>query len=199
MKSPKHVLAVAALLLGAGGMIAQTTSDGTSSAGTTSGTSTTGTGTTSDGSTSGGTTSGGTTTGGTTTGGTMTGDDNDSGSGHGKGAGNANGKGNGGAAGKSGDDHGKAAPHTPDPHSSDVAKAVQAVLQKFDANRDQFIADRKALLDQLAAAKTEAERKAILEQLKAENETEKQQKEQLGKEIRDELRTMRQQRKSGGG
>jgi hypothetical protein len=109
------------------------------------------------------------------------------------------GKGNGGTAGKSGDDHGKAAPHTPDAHSSDVAKAVQAVLQKFDANRDQFIADRKALLDQLAAAKTEAERKAILDQLKAENETEKHQKEQLGKEIRDELKTLRQQRKSGGG
>jgi hypothetical protein len=158
MNYPKHLFAVAALLAGAGGMIAQTSSGGTS-------------------------------TGSTSTGTSSTGDDHGSGKG----------KGNGGAAGQSGQDHGKAAPHTPNANSSDNAKAVQTVLQKFDANRDQFIAQRQALLDQLAAAKTEADRKAILDQLKSDQEAAKQQKEQLGKEIRDELRTLRQQRKAGGG
>lgn len=69
------------------------------------------------------------------------------------------------------------------------------MLLKFDASRDQFIADRKALLAKLEAAKTDAERKAILEQLKTENAEQR----GLGKEIRDELKKVREQRKSGGG
>lgn len=69
------------------------------------------------------------------------------------------------------------------------------MLLKFDASRDQFMAERKALLAKLEAAKTEAERKAILEQLKTENAEQR----GLGKEIRDELKKVREQRKSGGG
>jgi hypothetical protein len=131
--------------------------------------------------TTGGTTTGGTTTGGTSTGGTTTGtDDGDKGKG-------------------SSTSHGKANPHTPNPNSSATAQAVQTILQKFDANRDQFMAERKALLDKLAAATTDADRKAILEQLKTDLQAEKEQRSQLGKEIRDELKNLRQQRKSGGG
>src|SRR5437016_3802368 len=89
---------------------------------------------------------------------------------------------------------GKAAPHTVNEHASDNAKAVQAVLQKFDATRDQIIADRKALIDKLQAAKTDAERKAILDQLRTENSDQR----ALGKEIRDELKKLRDQRAKGG-
>ncbi len=96
-------------------------------------------------------------------------------------------------------DHGKANPHTVNAHASDTAKAVQTVLQQFDANRDQFIAARKSLLDQLAAATTDAQRQAIIDQLKQEQQTEQAQREQLGKQIRDEIQTLRQQRKGGGG
>ena len=126
--------------------------------------------------TSGGTTSGGTTSGTTTT--TTGSTDDDS--------------------GHSGKGRGKAAPHTPNEHASDVAKAIQAALQKFDATRDQFIADRKALLDKLAAATTEEEKKAVIDQLKADHQAEKDARKQLGKEIRDELKSLRQQRKNGG-
>lgn len=157
-----------------------TTTGGTTTGGTTTGGTTTG-GTTTGGTTTGGTTTGGTTTGGTTTGGTTTGSDSM------------------GNHGKSGESHGKAAPHTPNPNSSANAQAVQTILQKFDANRDQYMADRKALLDKLATATTDADRQAILDELKADKAANKEQRTQLGKEIRDELKTLRQQRKSGGG
>src|SRR5438105_4732480 len=58
---------------------------------------------------------------------------------------------------------GSAAPHTPDEHASDVAKAVQKVISDFDAKRDEHLAERKALIDKLQAATTDAERKAILD------------------------------------
>jgi hypothetical protein len=200
MKKPNRILPLAALIvLTSSGLIAQTSGSTTGGTTTTSGTGTTSSGTTSGGTTttSGGTTttSGGTTTtsggttGGTTT--TTTGDDHD---GHGKPAAGSTG----GTTTGTGGDHGKAAPHTPDDHASDNAKAVQTILQKFDANRDQFMAERQALLDKLQAAKTDAERQVILDQLRAEQQTEKDQRKQLGKEIRDQLKTLREQRKGGG-
>ncbi len=88
--------------------------------------------------------------------------------------------------------HGKASPHTLPANASDNAKAVQAVLAKFDASRDLFMAERKALIEKLNAAKTEAERKAILEQLRTENADQR----ALGKEIRDELKKVREKPKS---
>lgn len=89
---------------------------------------------------------------------------------------------------------GAANPHTANPNASERAKDVQAALQKFDAERDAYIAERKALLDKLAAAKTEAERKAILEEIRAA----KADRPQLGKEMREELKKLREQRKGGG-
>ncbi len=91
--------------------------------------------------------------------------------------------------------HGKGNPHTPNANASAVAQAVQTMLAKFDANRDQYMTERKALLDKLATATTEADRQAILAQLKADLQTEKDQRTQLGKEIRDQLKTLRK----GGG
>lgn len=168
MKAPRHLLAIGTALLFGSAGLFAQTA-GTTTGGTTTGTTSTGTATT--GTTVDTTT--GTTTGGTTTGGTSTGDT---------------------TTGK----RGKANPHTPNAHASDTAKAVQSVLQRFDENRDKMIADRKALLDQLAAAQTEAERKAILEQLRTEKEEAKQQRTQLGKEVREEIKKLREQRKAGG-
>jgi hypothetical protein len=94
---------------------------------------------------------------------------------------------------------GKAHPHQVNPNSSAVAQAVQTILAKYDATRDAAMADRKALLDKLAAATTDAERAAILAELKADKQATKDAKAQLGKEIRDEIKTLRQQRKNSGG
>lgn len=104
-----------------------------------------------------------------------------------------------GGAGASGQAHGNAHPHTVNSHASATAQAVQSALAQFDATRDQFITNRKALVDQLAAAKTEADRQAILVQLHAEVQAEKDQRTQLGKQIRQEMMTLRQQRKNSGG
>jgi hypothetical protein len=82
-------------------------------------------------------------------------------------------------------------PHTVNENASDQAKAVQGVLQKFDAQRDAMMAERKALLDKLQAAKTDAERKAILDQLKAEQKTNIDEQRALGKEIRAEMKKLR--------
>jgi hypothetical protein len=177
MKARKILLAIGtALLFGASGALAQTTSGGS-----TSGSSTTTSGTSSSSGSTGST--GSTTSTGTTGSTSSTGSTTSSDSTH----------------GKSGEPHGNANPHTPPANASAVATAVQAILQKFDANRDQFIAERKTLLDQLAAAKTDADRQAILTQLRSELQTEKDQRTQLGKEIRQELQTLRQQKKGGGG
>lgn len=93
---------------------------------------------------------------------------------------------------------GKASPHTPNENASDTAKAVQGVLLKFEAKRDQAIAERKALIDKLQAAKTDAERQAIITQLRTETQAQKDEQAAMGKEIREELKKLRDQRKTGG-
>jgi hypothetical protein len=109
------------------------------------------------------------------------------------------GRGHGGDGKGTGSSPGAAHPHTPNPNASGTAQAVQMILQKFDASRDQYMAERKALIDQLATAQTAEERKAVLAALKSDMLSEKDQRAQLGKEIRNELKTLRQQRKAGGG
>jgi hypothetical protein len=73
------------------------------------------------------------------------------------------------------------------------------VIRQFDLKRDQAMAERKALIDQLAAAKTETERQAIITQLRSETQAEREQQATLGKQIREELRKLREERRSGGG
>ncbi len=94
---------------------------------------------------------------------------------------------------------GNANPHMPNENASDTAKAVMAVMQQFDAKRDQAVADRKTLIDQLGTAKTDADRQAIMTQLHTETQAEREQQSAMGKQIRDELKKLRDQRKSGGG
>ena len=90
-------------------------------------------------------------------------------------------------------------PHTVNENASDNAKAVQAVLRQFDVKRDAMAAERKALLDKLATAKTETERTAILDQLRTEQKAHADEQRALGKEIREELKKVREQRKTTSG
>jgi hypothetical protein len=158
------------------GLQAQTTG-GTTSGGTTTGGTTTG-GTTTGGTTTGGTTTGGTTTGGTTTGGSTTGNTTTTPPG-----GNAKGK-------------DKEKVKGPNENASDRAKEVHAVLAEFRALREGYLAQRKALLDELKTATAER-KKQILDELRADTSKREEEERALGKQIRDELKSLRESRKSG--
>jgi len=86
----------------------------------------------------------------------------------------------------------------PDDNASETAKAVTAVVQQFEAARAKAIDDRKALITQLEAAKTETDREAILAKLKAETQAERDQQAMLGKQVRDELKKVRDTRAKPG-
>lgn len=85
----------------------------------------------------------------------------------------------------------------PNVNASDNAKAMQTLLKQFETQRDQFIAARKAMLDKLPGA-TEAERKKILDELHADQKARNDEQRALAKQIRDELKKLRDARKSGG-
>lgn len=85
----------------------------------------------------------------------------------------------------------------PAANASENARAVHKVIADFQLQRDQYLAERKTLLEKLRTA-TEAERKAILEQLRAENEKRADEERALGKQIREELKKLRDERKSAG-
>jgi Skp family chaperone for outer membrane proteins len=84
----------------------------------------------------------------------------------------------------------------PNENASDNAKAVHALLDQFKAQRDEMMAARRVLLERLKTA-TEEEKKAILEQLKAEQQDRVEEQRALGKQIRDELKKLREERKGG--
>lgn len=85
----------------------------------------------------------------------------------------------------------------PAENASDTAKAVHKVIADFQAQRDQYLTDRKTLLEKLRSA-TAAERKTILEQLRVENEKRADEERALGKQIREELKKLREDRKTTG-
>lgn len=85
----------------------------------------------------------------------------------------------------------------PAANASENAKAVHKVIADFQLQRDQYLAERKTLLEKLRTA-TETERKTILEQLRAENEKRADEERALGKQIREELKKLRDERKSAG-
>lgn len=89
--------------------------------------------------------------------------------------------------------------HTPDPHASAASAAVQSILQKFDASRDQIVQQRQALVAQLATAKDDTERKSIEQELKTEEQSMQAQARATAKEIRAELQALRRQHSAGGG
>lgn len=86
----------------------------------------------------------------------------------------------------------------PAENASPTAKAVHKVIADFQTQRDQYLTQRKTLLEQLKTA-NDAERKTILEQLRTENEKRAEEERVLGKQIRDELKRLREERKTTGG
>ncbi|HEX2613209.1 MAG TPA: hypothetical protein VHO02_06435 [Fibrobacteria bacterium] len=86
----------------------------------------------------------------------------------------------------------------PNENASDNAKAVQLLLKGFKEKRDKVINDRKALIDQLKTASGD-ERQRILDELRADQKARSDEERALAKEIRDELKKLRDARKNGGG
>ena len=88
---------------------------------------------------------------------------------------------------------------------ADAAKAagasqpadVQKLIDRFSAKRDTLIADRQALVNQLKGA-TADQRKAILEKMKAQEKELVDAQRALGKQLRDDLRKLRQDQLVGG-
>jgi hypothetical protein len=82
---------------------------------------------------------------------------------------------------------------------ADVAKVagaaksadVQKLVDQFSTKRDTLIADRQALVNQLKGA-TADQRKAILEKMQAQEKELVDAQRALGKQLRDELRQLRQ-------
>ena len=70
------------------------------------------------------------------------------------------------------------------------------MLATFRAQREDYLADRKAILERLKAA-TGEERKAILEELRTGSAARDEEERSLGKQIRDELKQLRETRKGG--
>lgn len=79
------------------------------------------------------------------------------------------------------------------PVSADVKKSID----QFNAKRDAMIANRQAMLDQLKNATAE-QKKAILEQMQAQQKDLLETQRALGRQIRDELRKLRQSQPVGG-
>jgi len=77
--------------------------------------------------------------------------------------------------------------------SADVKKSID----QFNAKRDAMIADRQAMLDQLKTANAE-QQKAILATMQAQQKDLLEAQRALGRQIRDELRKIRQSQPTGG-
>jgi len=74
---------------------------------------------------------------------------------------------------------------------------VQKLVDQFSAKRDSLIADRQALLNQLKVA-TPEQRKALLEKMQAQEKELVDAQRALGKQMRDDLRKLRQSQPAVG-
>lgn len=83
----------------------------------------------------------------------------------------------------------------PNENASANAKAVHAVIQQFREQRDQYLTERKAMVEKLKTATAE-EKKAIMEQLREDKTAREADERSLGKQIREELKTLRGDRKT---
>ena len=77
------------------------------------------------------------------------------------------------------------------------AADVKSAMEQFNAKRDAMLKDRQALVDQLKNATAE-QRKAILDQMQAQQKDLLETQRALGRQIRDELRKLRQSQPAGG-
>ena len=74
---------------------------------------------------------------------------------------------------------------------------VQKLINQFSAKRDALIADRQALVNQLKGATAE-QRKAILDKMQAQEKELVDAQRALGKQLRDDLRKLRQDQLATG-
>ncbi len=72
-----------------------------------------------------------------------------------------------------------------------VSTDLQKLIEQFKSGRETVLADRKALVDQLKNATAE-QRKAILERMQSQQKELVETQRALGRQIRDEMRKMRQ-------
>lgn len=75
---------------------------------------------------------------------------------------------------------------------------IQNLIKDFATQRDAMLAARKALLDQLKAATTDADKQAIIAQLRAQMQDLRADQRELGKQIREQLRELRKNRPTTG-
>jgi hypothetical protein len=78
-----------------------------------------------------------------------------------------------------------------------VTADVQKLINQFSAKRDTLIADRQALVNQLKGA-TADQRKAILDKMQAQEKELVDAQRALGKQLRDDLRKLRQDQLATG-
>lgn len=91
------------------------------------------------------------------------------------------------------------APKAPKPNVPASANVdLQKLINQFNARRDTMLADREALMNQLKNATAE-QRKAILEKVQAQEKDLLDQQRALGRQIRDEMRKLRQTAPAGPG
>jgi hypothetical protein len=165
-----------------GATTGNTTTSGTTIGGTTTGGTATG-GTTTVGTTTAGTTTGGTTTVGSTTGGSTT-------------AGKTTSATTAEPDGGKGNAKGKSGKKGPNEHASARAQEVHAVIEAFQAQRATYLAARKQALDNLKVA-PEAEKARILAEIRLEKQAREEEERSLGKQIREDLKKLRDDRKGG--
>lgn len=82
-------------------------------------------------------------------------------------------------------------PATPAKPEIGTSADLQKLIDQFNTKRDTILADREALLNQLKNA-TEEQKKAILEKMQAQQKDLVEAQRALGKQIRDEMRKLRQ-------
>lgn len=87
-------------------------------------------------------------------------------------------------------DKGAAPPPKPDVAAS-VSPDLQKLLQVFKSKRDSLLADREALLEQLKNATAE-QRQQILDKMQTQQKELVEAQRALGKQIRDEMRKLRE-------
>ena len=86
-----------------------------------------------------------------------------------------------------------AAPTAAKPDVTSISKSsdLSKLIDQFTKRRDSMLADRQALLDQLKSATAE-QRKEILEKMQAQQKDLIEAQRALGKQIRDEMRKLRE-------
>lgn len=78
----------------------------------------------------------------------------------------------------------------PDVPAAASSSDLQKLIERFNTSRDQILAERQALLEQLKNATAEQKR-AIIERNQAEQKERIDAQRELGKQIRDEMRKLR--------